>query len=396
MRSINQRPAPERLIFRPEKGPAGDVLVVVFLRGGMDALYAVPPHGDDRYFACRPAMVAIAPGRTKGITDLDGLFGLHPQLAWFAEAYREKHLAIVHACGSPDSTLSHFHAMQTVERGVAEGASTGSGWLARHLASHKSVNASPMRAIAFSNVLPTSLQGAAQAQSVNSLSDLRLSLPAGWNGFSQALGQLYAQGQDPVARAGRGTLQLMKSLERLQTEQYRPEGDAEYPPAALGRSLGQVAQLIKADVGLEVACLESHGWDSHLDTVGALQQPLETLATSLCAFYRDLGDRLRRVVIVVMSEFGRRAHENSAGGTDHGRGTAMFVMGGGLHGGKVYGQWPGLADDRLDRNGNLSVTTDYRSVLAEIVDRRLGNARLDEVFPGFTPRYLNLAVPRQA
>jgi uncharacterized protein (DUF1501 family) len=380
----------KKLVFRPN-GPKGDVLISIFLRGGMDGLHAVPPHGDPAYGGPRPTLAVPEPGKTGGAVDLDGRFGLHPELAPLAELYRAKRLAIVHACGSPDTTLSHFEAMQTMERGVSDGNATASGWLTRHLATMDTGSSSPIRAIAFGDVMPKSLQGSLTAMAVRSLTEFRLGEPEGWGaGFRKTLSGFYGAGDDPARAAGRETLELLRSLEKLDPDAYRPEGGAAYPETDLGRRLRQAAQLVKAELGLEVAALDLGGWDSHVAQDTLMKGLMQELGQALHALHADLGDRMRRVTVVAMTEFGRRVSENSGLGTDHGRASAAFVLGGAVRGGRVYGEWPGLRKDELDRDGNLRVTTDYRAILGEIVERRLHNPHLGQVFPGYTARYLGL------
>jgi uncharacterized protein (DUF1501 family) len=248
---------------------------------------------------------------------------------------------------------------------------------------------SPLRSIALGHGIPPVLNGS-KAQSLDSLADFRLEVPAGWDpGFSRVLRQMYAPGGDLASVAGRETLATLEVLQRLAKSTYQPANSALYSPDVFGNHLSQVAQLIKADVGLEAAVLGLADWDSHVGQARMLVEPMQSLAQGLQGFAQDLGDQMQRVAVVVMSEFGRRIVPNDAGGTDHGRATAMLVIGGGIRGGKVYGHWPGLAVDELDEQGNLRVTTDYRDVLAEIVDRRLKNPLLDRVFPGLKPKYLN-------
>lgn len=393
-----------RLTFQPQAGPAGDVLVSIFLRGGMDGIYVVPPYADPAYRTNRPSLALPEPGKKGGIVDLDGFFGLHPDMAPLAEIYRAKDLAIIHASGSPDQTLSHFEAMQTMERGVADGSTTASGWISRHLASTEGHSNSPMRAIAISDVLPKSLAGALSATAVRSLTEFRLNTPDAWSesypSFRSVLTELYHEGSDPAENGGRETLELLKSLEKLDPDTYKPENGADYKKTDLGRGLQQIAQLIKADVGLEIGSVDLGGWDAHAGEDILMARLMPELAGALHAFHTDLGDRMKRVTVVAMSEFGRRIHENTSLGTDHGRATAMFVMGGGqVKGGKVYGKWPGMAEYRmkietdlghLDKDGNLLVTTDYRDILGEIVQKRLKNEKLDQVFPSYQPSYLGL------
>jgi uncharacterized protein (DUF1501 family) len=375
----------------------GDVLVVVFLRGGADGLNIVVPHGEDAYHRARPTIGLGRPG-SGSVLNLDGFFGFNPALGPLLPLYREGQLAVVHACGSQDRSRSHFEAMATMERGIADQRTgAASGWLARHLDSTELEEDSPLRAVAFGDVMPESLRGATQATVVRSLSDLRLAVPGGASkeaALRSALAGLYAHGRDAVAQAGRETLDVLSALNRMDPARYRPSGGAAYPPSDLGNGLKQVAALIRSEVGLEVACLDKGGWDTHVaegGTTGWLGLLLGDLARSLAAFSTDVGGEMERVIVLVMSEFGRRVQENSGLGTDHGRGTCMLAMGGGIRGGKVYARWPGLEDAQLEAPGDLRVTTDYRDVLAEILVRRLQNERLSAVFPGYSPRFLGLA-----
>lgn len=392
-RTLVRQASAARMVFNPEAGPRGDVLITVFLRGGMDGLHTVPPYADEAYRKQRPTLAIPVPAGPQGALDLDGFFGVHPDLQPLVELFHGGRLAIVHASGSPDKTLSHFEAMQTMERGVADGNVTASGWISRHLASQAAPQPSPIRAVAFGDVLPKSLQGSMSATAVRSLSEFRLAVPPEWEAsFRGLLAGFYGSGEDPASTSGRHLLKLLRKLETLDPEKYRPEGGAAYPASDLGRGLKQAAQLIKAEVGLEVATVDLGGWDAHVAQATLMSGLMRDLGQSLNALHADLGDRMRRVTLVAMTEFGRRVHENSGLGTDHGRGSAMFLLGGGIRGGKVYGRWPGLASDQLDRDGNLRVTTDYRDILGEIVTRRLGNPHLDRVFPDYSPHYLGLTI----
>ena len=388
---VPEQKQPLKLVFRPGAGPAGDTLVLLLLRGGMDGLHTVPPHADPDFSGIRNKLALPPPDRRGGIIDLDGFYGLHSELAPLANLYCDRTLAIVHACGSPDQTLSHFEASKTLERGVSDGNTIGSGWLSRHLNTCNTGNKSLLRAIAFSKVMPAALTGAPHAVAIPSISEFRLEVSAGWeSGFNRGLKELYGDTGDPALDAGRDTLQLLVDLKKLQSSQYRPQGGAVYPKDPLGGNLRELAQLIRAEIGVEAAVVELGGWDTHLGQLPQMSSLMTSLSGALYAFVRDLGDRMRNVVVVAISEFGRRISENSAQGTDHGRGTAMFVLGGGVRGGHVYGRWPGLHPEQRDRDGNLQVTTDYRHILAEIVERRLRNRRTAQVFPDFTPGYLNL------
>lgn len=366
------------------EGPAGGVLVTIFLRGGADGLNVVVPHGDDDYFRSRP---------TLGIADsvnLDGFFGLHPSLAPLLPLYRAGEMAVIHACGSGDQTRSHFEAMATVERGAFQDIGPASGWVARHLQSAPWNNPSPLRAVALGAMVPASLRGAAQATALETVHDLRLRAPArSKTTLTQSLGDLYGGGdQTPLGQAGREALATLRRLEALSPQQRRPAHGAAYPQDALGRGLAQVATLMRCRVGLEAACLDHMGYDTHVAEAGVLTGQLHSLGTALAAFAADLGPALwAQTTVVTLSEFGRRVAENDGSGTDHGHGGVMLVLGGSrVAGGQVHGRWPGLAPAQRVGPGDLQVTTDYRDVLAEIVADRLGNTNLSAVFPGLRHR----------
>lgn len=363
----------------------GNVLVNVFLRGGMDGLNVVVPYGDDDYARNRPSL-----GFAKSeVRDLDGFFGLNPALDPLLPSYKDGEFAIVQAIGSFDQTRSHFEAMNAMERGLprqTEGAA--SGWLARHLAACPVTQASPLRAVAFGSVMPDSLRGATDAISMQSLDEFRIAAEDEAT-LRKHLGGLYAEHKDAMAEAGRETLEVLDSLQRLDPRSYKPANGAKYPESDLGRGLRQVAFLVRAGVGLEVAALDKGGWDTHVaqgKTAGWLTLLLTDLSQSLAAFLQDLGPEMKRVTLVVQTEFGRRVGENAALGTDHGRASVMFLAGGGVRGGKVYGEWPGLAVAQQEGPGDLRVTTDYRNVLAEVLQRRTAKTDLGAVFPGLSPK----------
>jgi uncharacterized protein (DUF1501 family) len=284
--------------------------------------------------------------------------------------------------------------MATMERGQANDATgTASGWLARHLAATQGDNASPLRAVAFTSVMPDILRGATDATALRSLEDFRLILPgataARETELRRALTAFYAEGRDAVAEAGRETLAVLDTLHRVDPARYRPANGAVYPASDLGSGLKQVACLLRSRVGLEVAFLDKGGFDTHVaqgSAGGWLATLLDDLGRSLAAFAQDMGPEMRRVTVVVMTEFGRRLQENSGLGTDHGRASVMMLLGGGVIGGKVFGTWPGLKQEQLEEEMDLRVTTDYRDVLSEIVVRRLHNDRLADVFPNYAPR----------
>ncbi len=381
-----------------------DILVTVFMRGGADGLNIVVPYGDDDYGRNRPTIGIAAPRSTRALgeraLDLDGFFGLHPSLAPLQSLYGDGLMSFVHACGSGDGSRSHFEAMSAMERGLRDDrGSATSGWLARHLTATRNEGDSPLRAIAFGSTMPDSLRGATGASALDSLDDFRLHAPAaaqksgdlaqkGEQHLRRALAELYCQNGDAVAHAGRETLAVLNSLNALAPADYKPEHGATYPESDLGRGLKQVALLAKGDVGLEVACLDHGGWDTHVaqtGTGGTMGLLLNDLATSLAAFARDMGPQMKRTTVVVMTEFGRRLQENSGLGTDHGRAGVMMLLGQNVKGGKVFAKWPGLKDEQLEPPGDLRVTTDYRDVLSEIVAHRLHNPDVNNVFPGHQP-----------
>ena len=383
---IGRDSALAQVTLSPAKERRHDVLVSIFLRGGADGLNMVVPYGEANYYRKRPSL-AIAPPtdpRTKGkALDLNGFFGLHPSLAPLLPIYQSGELAIVHACGSQDSTRSHFEAMAAIERGLArEGPGPASGWVARHLLATEHHDDSPLRAVAFADTMPDSLRGATNAVALTSLSDFRLDADAA---FHDSLAGLYKPGKDEVAQAGRQTLSALDALSRLDMNTYKPSNGAVYPSSDLGNGLRQVACLVKAGVGLEVACLDRGGWDTHVaqgaDT-GWQAMLLDDLAKSLAAFVTDLGPAMSGVTVVALSEFGRRLEENNGLGTDHGRAGPMFLIGKSVAGGRVHAHWPGLEEHQLDPTGDLLVTTDYRSVLGDVLARRMGNSSVEDVFPG--------------
>jgi uncharacterized protein (DUF1501 family) len=383
---VGRNSALAQVTVAPSKERRTDLLVTIFLRGGADGLNMVVPYGEPNYYRSRPSL-GIPPPTSSNVkgraVDLNGFFGLHPALAPLHPIYQSGEMAIVHACGSDDSSRSHFEAMATMERGLArEGTGPASGWVARHLVSTEHLDDSPLRAVAFADTMPDSLRGATNAVALTSLSDFKLEADPS---FHTSLTGLYKPGKDEVAQAGRQTLSALDALVKLDVDRYKAAHGAVYPNSDLGNGLRQVACLVKARLGLEVACLDKGGWDTHVaqgaDT-GWQAMLLDDLAKSLAAFTADLGPEMHGVTVVVMSEFGRRVAENGGLGTDHGRAGPMFLIGDSVAGGRVHARWPGLEDHQLDSTGDLLVTTDYRSVLGDVLARRMGNASVAEVFPG--------------
>ena len=391
---------PRIALAPPHVGPAGDTLVVVFLRGGADGLNIVVPHGDEAYYAHRPTIAIPRPDDGKAAhraLDLDGFFGLHPALEPLQAIYRAGGLALVHATGSPDETRSHFEAMALMERGAV---TTGafSGWLARHLATLDTGSRSALRALAVGDIIQASLTGAVSATALQSIADYHLDARAdALSAMKTALSSLYRQDETITAATAAQTLASLDILERLSRETYQPAGRV-YPKTDFGRGMQMIAQLVKARVGVEAACIDLGGWDTHAaegSGEGLMANSLAELGTGLAAFYEDMGSGMDGVTLAVMSEFGRRVQENGALGTDHGHGNMMMVMGGGINGGKVYARWPGLQNEQLTGPGDLALTTDYRDVLGEIISRRLNNPSLSDVFPGYQVNEIGLASARQ-
>lgn len=354
-------------------------LVVLFLRGGADGLNTVVPVADDAYYSLRPSLAIPR----SAVIDLDGTFGFHPALRPIHPLFEEGKLAVIHAVGSNDRSRSHFEAMNAMERGVAEVADAPSdGWLARYLAARNGTSASPLTAVSFSSVKPDSLIGSTHSLAMESIEAFHLDVPKAERESAQAmLRNLYSRGEDLFSRAGRETLEVLEKLSHV--AQHGPVG--KYPDSDLGASLRQAAFLLRSDLGAEVICVERGGWDTHVAqgaTEGWHASLLADLAQSLAAFADDLGPVLDDTTVVVMTEFGRRAYENTGLGTDHGRASFMLVLGGGIRGGKVHGDWPGLAANQLEEPGDLRVTTDYRSVLAEVLTGRMDLPDATQVFPG--------------
>ena len=361
------------------------VLIAIFQRGAVDGLNVVIPHADRHYYAFRPTIAVPRPGRSPdSAIDLDGRFGLHPSLAALKPLWDCGQLAIIEAVGSPDPTRSHFDAQDYMESGTPGRKGTRDGWLNRALLPCE--HPSPIRAVSLSPDLPRSLQGRQPALAVANINDFQVRSATAANPFEMMYGATADQALKGTAHE---TFEAVKIIEGIQKTPYTPANGAVYPNGPLGRRLLEIARVIKADVGLEVAFTDVGGWDTHVNEVGAkptigqLPNLLREFGNALAAFTQDMGDRMENVAIVTMSEFGRTAKENGDRGTDHGHANVMFVLGGGVRGGHIYGDWPGLAPEQLYQGRDLNLTTDFRAVLSELVCRHLGNRELAAVFPGF-------------
>ena len=376
-------------------GGGGKRLVVLFQRGAADGLNIVVPYGEAAYYSMRPSIAIPRPRGGEGAIDLNGFFGLHPSMADFKPLWDAGHLAIVHAAGSPDNTRSHFDAQDYMESGTPGVKATEDGWLNRALSGVKEESPSPFRAVAMGGALPRTLAGSTPAVAMGNIREFSVGGrgPAG-NLVSNSFEAMYEQSVDSVLHGtGNETFEAVKMLRSADPEKYTPAPGANYPRGRFGDSLRQVAQLIKANLGVEVAFADIGGWDHHVNE-GSVQGQIANLtrefSQAIAAFWTDLGDLGADTVIVSMSEFGRTARENGNRGTDHGHANVMFVLGGPVKGGKIYGHWPGLQPEQLYEGRDLAVTTDFRQVLGEAVYRHLGNKDLEKVFPDFdkgSPRY---------
>jgi len=375
------------------RAPKGKTLICLFQRGAADALNIVVPHGDKSYYGLRPSIAIPRPsGLSRTVSrdaaiDLDGFFGLHPSLAPFKPLYDRGILAPVHAVGSPSATRSHFDAQDYMETGTPDIKGTQDGWLNRYLAVQGTCDeckASPFRAVSLTQQTPRIMEGASEVVAMNSLSEFTVRASGSQ---AERLEALYRTGSaDLIHGAGAEMFEAVKMLKAANPQKYAPQNGAEYPRSQFGQRLLQIAQLIKADVGLEIAFADVGGWDTHVNqgaATGQLALRLDDFAKSIAALVTDLGDRMGDVLVLTMSEFGRMARENGNRGTDHGHAGALFVIGGDVKGGKVHGNWPGLETEQLYEGRDLALTTDFRSVFSEVTSRHLGATRLEAIFPGF-------------
>ncbi len=366
-------------------GDARQTLVVVFLRGGADGLTLVPPVEDDNYYRARPRIATAK----KDAVPLDSLFGLHPLLAPLKPIYGEGQLAILHAAGSEDDSHSHFDAQDLMEHG---GGVTAGGWLGRFLRYRARAggveSGGPLSAIALGRKFPECLRGAPSVTVMQSMDDF--SLGAGTAPMTSELDRLYRTQPGALASAGRDTLNALARIETMRTTVYKPENGAQYGTDSFSQGLKQTAQLIKARVGLEAVSLDLEGWDSHFAQSTVVEPLMRQLAQGLAAFRIDLGNAIDRTTTIVMTEFGRRVQENSSFGTDHGSGGVMFVMGGGIRGGRVLGKWPGLSADLLTGPGDLEVAYNYRNLIAPVLTRLGAGGQMKSIFPDFELEPLDL------
>jgi uncharacterized protein (DUF1501 family) len=368
----------------------GKQLIAIFQRGAVDGLNVIVPFGEAEYYRARPSIGIAPPTKENGAIDLDGFFGFNPRLRALKPLWDARALAIVHACGSPDATRSHFDAQDYMETATPGVKSTSDGWLNRYLQARREEGATPFRAVSLTTQLPRMLQGTAPALAVSQIGQFGIrggQSPQGADAMSASFESQYAAAADSVLNGtGREAFDAIKMLKGADPAKYQPDNGADYPRSAFGQALRQIAQLTKADVGLEVAFADVGGWDTHVNqgaAEGQLAGRLDDFSRSIAALVTDLGDRMADTVVLTMSEFGRAVNENGNRGTDHGHGNAMMIIGGNVRGGRVYGTWPGLAPERRYDGRDLAVTTDFRDVFSEIVVRHLGVADARPIFPGY-------------
>jgi len=364
----------------------GKKLVVIFQRGAADGLNIVVPWREPNYYAMRPT-IAIPQNQ---VLDLDGFFGLHPAMASLQPLYKQGHLAIIPATGSPDGTRSHFDAQDFMESGTPGIKSTRDGWLNRALQAEdlrRRQEHTAFRAVALGPDVPRTLEGKVSALAISNVQDFAVGgrgpkpAPA-----ATAFEAMYDQSSDSLLHnAGDSSFEAIKMLRATDPAHYAPDPSAGYPDSPFAKNMKQIAQLLKANLGVEAAFTDIGGWDTHQNqgsTEGQLANRLRDFSDSIAAFWRDMGQDAENITLVTMSEFGRTAHQNGTGGTDHGHANTMFVLGGQVKGGKVYGKWPGLADHQLNEGRDLAITTDYRQVLGEVVSKSIGATNLEVTFPG--------------
>jgi uncharacterized protein (DUF1501 family) len=374
------------------RGKDHPVIIAIFQRGAADGISMVVPFGDKSYYSLRPQIAIAEPLRNgdERVLDLDGFFGLHPALSSLKPIYDENSLAVVHAVGSPDNTRSHFDAQDYMESGTPGLRGTTDGWLNRYLQGNPEGGDTSFRAVAISANLPRALMGAAPATAMQRIAN-----------FGIHGGSATPEIEELFADTYKETFNAVKMLRSATSGEYVPAPGAQYPNSPFGKALQQIAQLVKSEVGMEVAFTDVGGWDTHANqgnARGQLANRLRDFGDSLAALYRDLGDRMQNVVILTMTEFGRAIRQNGSGGTDHGHASCLFIAGGTVKGGKVYGRWPGLAPEQLYEGRDLALTTDFRNVFAEILVKHMGAKDVVKVFPGFTPTpfngFLNTSYPQ--
>lgn len=377
-----------RQVTYAASGSASNVLVVLSLRGGVDGMSLVVPYGDPHYYRARPTI-----GIPKStLLETDGSFGLHPNFAPLAARWKSGEMAAVHAVGLPVTNHSHFSAIQTIEDADA-GTPERIGWLNRMVGTTEPD--SPFGAVQIGDAVPhTQIYGPRPTLAAMDISTIDIYGPKTDMAARKAgLDITWQDAAGALGRAARDAMNVAEGWSPVRDSPANPQNGAQYPEGDLGTTLAESARLIRADVGAEVVTVDYGSFDMHTDLgtldYGEMRLKVDELARAVDAFFVDLGELVSKVTVVTISEFGRRVLENGAAGLDHGHGNVMLVLGAGVRGGSVYGKWPGLGPRRLD-DGDLAVTTDYRSVLSEIVRTRFPSADMSKVFPDFRPEYIGL------
>ncbi len=382
--------AAENKLYIPYKRKK--ILVCIFQRGAMDGLMAVTPFTDQFLKDARPTLFMSAAKSSTGspLIDLDGRFGLHPSMAVFSQLFKDKQLAVVHGIGSPNNSRSHFDAQDYMESGTPFNKGTASGWLNRAvgLLGHDAHAATPFQAVSLTSAMPRSFYGDNPALAISNLQDFAIQMrgnPMGANMAAKSFEYLYSQASTSLLKqTGKESFDAVKLLQKTGTANYKPANNANYPNTALGTALKQIAQLIKMDVGLEVAFTESTGWDTHFNQGtenGVFARTANDLSGSIAALWADLGQYQDDVTIMTMTEFGRTVHQNGTGGTDHGRASCNFILGNDVNGGLIHGSLQPLAAENLEDGRDLPVTTDFRSVFSEVADKHLSLNNDRVLFP---------------
>jgi len=382
-------------VFSDKSTGKKKTLVTIFQRGAVDGLNMVIPYGDGDYYSLRPTINIPKTGSVnqETVIKLDGFFGLHPAMTGFKDLWDKKQLAIVHAVGSPDNTRSHFDAQDYMEAGTPGNKGTKDGWLNRYLQTNADTKASPFRAVSITQQIPRSLLGRSPSVAMSNLNDFAIragnysqNVQGGFEAIYDQTMNSSKNNKDVLKETGEETFEAVNFLKKANPAQYKPENGARYPQSRFGQSMFQIAQLIKAGIGLEIAFAESGGWDTHSNegsSRGQLANLLHDFSNTIEAFVTDLGSKMDDIVILTMSEFGRTVRENGTRGTDHGHATAMFVVGNSVKGGKVYGEFPGLSSSKLYEGRDLALTTDFRDLFAEVSAKHLGAKDLKKIFPNY-------------
>ncbi|HEY9733580.1 MAG TPA: DUF1501 domain-containing protein [Drouetiella sp.] len=404
MSKLTRRTLLKKLAFGSEQAALGNdkILVCIFLRGGADTLNMFVPYADSDYYKQRPTIAIPPPSKSKAGQDasikLNDLYALHPRLKPILPIFQDGRLAVIQSVGSDNPTGSHFDTQDQVEHGEAYGKTIGGGWLGRHLRTRSLGKSTPLSAVSIGTSVCESLSGAPSVCALGSLDEIKLQTKPEQSGaMLAALTQLYGADVGLLSQPGRETIQLLNNVQHMHNVKYTPENGASYPDDGFSRGLKEIARLVKANVGLQAACIDFGGWDTHFvqgSSEGLQAENIATLGKALAAFDADIQKYHKRVTTIVMTEFGRRTYENGSLGTDHGQGAAMMVIGGGVKGGKFYGDWTGVADQEVDLLGpsGLRIKYDYRAVLQEVLSGLQNNRNAHKVFPdlkapliGFAP-----------